>query len=262
MLLALLLQAVSPPLEVELYRAQMAAAESAMRLGEFAEARAWLEATPAARRGFEWHADRASLDESLATFTIGGALPETHAAALDVSPDGRYLAIGTAAGAVELRAARDGALVATLGRHLESVTQLRFDARGERVVSASYDRTVKVWSVAERTLLNEFKGHGYPVGGAAFSPDGAWVASCSYERPPGTVVGTLHVWDATDGRLVRTMEGGRKPLVGLEWSPDGEHLAAGSWDFCVFVWPATGGAPLQCKMPDEGLYNAVDGVAW
>lgn len=258
LLLALILQVSSPPLEVELYRAQMAAAESAMRLAEFAEAQAWLEATPAALRGFEWHADRAQLDESLGAFSLG----DNHATALDVSPDGQVLAIGTNDGAVELRAAADGALVATLGRHAAAVTQLRFDAVGARVVSASYDRTVKVWSVAERTLLVDFEGHGFPVGGAAFSPDGALVASCSYERPSGSVVGTLHVWNATDGSLVRTMHGGRKPLVGLEWSPEGERIAAGSWHFCVFVWPAEGGAPLECAMPDEGLYNAVDGVAW
>jgi WD40 repeat protein len=254
---------VSPaPLEVELYRARMAAAESAMRLGEFAEARAWLEATPVARRGFEWHADHAALDESLATITLDGALADTYAAALDVSPDGRYLAVGTGTGVVELRTRSEGTLIATLGRHAEGVTQLRFDTRGERIVTASYDRTVKVWSVAERVMLSEFKGHGHPVGGAAFSPDGTLVASCSYERPPGTVVGTLHVWNAADGTLVRTMEGGRKPLVGLEWSPEGTHIAAGSWDFCVFVWPAVGGEPVKCAVPDEGLYNAVDGVAW
>lgn len=250
-----------PPMEVELYRAQMRAAESAMRLGEFADARAWLDATPPALRGFEWRADMALLDESAAEWAGGG--PEVgHALALDVSPSGGLAAVGTSRGVVELRDLATGARLAELGRHADAVSYLRFDAAGGRVVTASHDRTVKVWSVRERRLLVEFKGHGFPVGGAAFSPDGALVASCSYERPPGSVVGTVHVWNAATGELVRSMTGGQKPLVGLTWSADGTRIAAGSWDFCVFVWPASGGEPVRCPVPDDGIYNACDDAAF
>jgi WD40 repeat protein len=200
----------------------------------------------------------AELDESLTIFGTG----EAHARAVAASADGAILACGLSNGGVELRDPSDGARIATLGAHAEGVTDAGFDATGARLVTASYDRTVKIWDVASRKLAVEFKGHGYPVGGASFSPDGALVASCSYERPPDTVVGTVHLWNATDGTLVRTLQGGRKPLVDLEFSPDGRRIAAGSWDFCVFVWSVDGGEPVKCAVPDEGLYNAVDGVAW
>lgn len=90
LLLSLALHVGAPALESELYRAQMAAAESAMRLGEYAEARAWLAATPSTLRGFEWHADRALLDESLAELSSD----EAYVAVLALSPDGRLLALG------------------------------------------------------------------------------------------------------------------------------------------------------------------------
>jgi WD40 repeat protein len=70
------------------------------------------------------------------------------------------------------------------------------------------------------------------------------------------------LWNAADGALVRTLHGGRKPLVGLQFSPDGQRIAAGSWDFCAFIWEVSGGEPRTFPIPDEGVYNAVDSVAW
>ena len=249
----------APGIEHELYRTQIAAAESAIRLSELAVARAWLDRTDPKMRGFEWRVHDAALDECLSSIPTGSA----KVAALAASSDGATLAFGFSDGAVALHRASDGALIAALGSHKESVTYARFDADGSRLVTTSYDRTVKIWNVAERKLDVDFKGHGYPVGGADFSPDGVLAASCAYERPPERmVVGTVHLWNSKDGTLVRSLEGGRKPLVGLAFSPDGTRIAAGSWDFCVFVWDAAGGEPLKCAVPDEGIYNAVDDVAW
>ena len=244
--------------EHELYRAQINSAESAVRLGENAVAREWLDATEPARRGFEWRVQDASLDESLASWPVG----EGYVYAIDVSPDGTRVACGTSTGAVEIRSFVDGAVLTSVVAHKESVTDVDFDPRGERVVTTSFDRTAKVFDARTGALLVDFTQHGFPIGGAAFSPDGSKVASCSYERQPGTVVGTVHVWDPADGSLLYSMQGGRKPLVGIQFSPDGARIAAGSWDFCVFVWDAQGGEPVKLAVPDEGIYNAVDGVAW
>jgi WD40 repeat protein len=255
----MLAQGADETLARELYRAQMAAAQAAIRLDEMAEARIWLDSTDPELRGFEWRVHDAALDESLASAQLGAA----HAYMVAASPAGDVLAIGKTDGAIELRSAKDGSLVAELGRHKESLSYLRFDAGAQRLVSASFDRTVKVWNVGERKLLVDFTKHGYPVGGAAFSPNGELVASCSYERDATRGVwGVVHVWNSETGELVRTLEGGRKPLVGLAFSPDGVQLAAGSWDFCVFVWEVAGGEPHKCDVPDEGLYNAVDDVLW
>lgn len=239
------------------YRAQLAAAESAMRLGEHADARGWLDATEPARRGFEWRVHDAELDQSLQSFAV-----DVGVGALAMTPDGRFVVCGHTDGTLSLRDPVSFAAIAGVKAHAEAITQVRSDRDSQRIVTCSYDRTVKIWNVADLSPAVEFRGHGFPVGGADFSADGTLVASCSYERQPGCVVGTLHLWNAEDGTIVRTLRGGRKPLVGLSFSPDGERIAAGSWDFCVFVWNASGGEPVQLAVPEEGIYNAVDGAAW
>ncbi len=255
---AVLLCAFQVDVAHELYRAQLFAAESAIRLDEHAVARAWLDEVDATRRGFEWRVHDASLDQALASWKLAAG----HVNALALSPDGNLLACGTDMGVLELRDARSGDVKASIAAHTQAVTDVHFDARGERVVTTSYDRTAKVFDVATAAQLVEFKGHAYPIGGAVFSPDGSILASCAYERPPGTVVGTVRVWNAADGSVVRTLEGGRKPLVDIAFSPDGKRVAAASWDFCLFVWSIDGGEPVELAVPDEGIYNAVDGVAW
>jgi WD40 repeat protein len=53
-----------------------------------------------------------------------------------------------------------------------------FSPDGQRIVSASADRTVRFWSV-EGTLLQTLEGHTDRVHGVSFSPDGQRIASAS-----------------------------------------------------------------------------------
>ncbi|MBI5853209.1 MAG: WD40 repeat domain-containing protein [Planctomycetes bacterium] len=214
--LAALVAPQSQDLAHAAYRAQMSAAESAVRLGELADARAWLDEVEASQRGIEWRWHDAALDDSLMSAPVaGGAL------SIAASPRADLLACGRNDGTLELRDATSLATMAEVKAHAQAITQLRFDRGGSRLVTTSYDRKVKVWSVPALEPLFEFGGHGFPVGGADFTPDGTMIVSCAYERLPGTVVGTVHVWNAADGAIARTLTGGRKPLVSLSISPDG-----------------------------------------
>lgn len=241
----------------EAYRAQMAAAESALRLGESAEAREWLDRAPMPQRGLEWRLFHAGFDNSLT-----GVEVESPPVSLVVAPTGDVFAVGDSKGRLELRSAADSSLLRAVAAHADGITQIAFDTTGERLVTSSYDRKVKVWSAADLSLVFEFTGHRHPVGGAVFTTDGSMVASAAYDIENSSVVGIVLVWSVADGTVVRALRGGAKPLTALALSPDGETLAAASWDFCLFVWPIAGGEPRALKIPDEGVYNGVDAVAF
>ncbi|MGA2292470.1 WD40 repeat domain-containing protein, partial [Bradyrhizobium sp.] len=61
---------------------------------------------------------------------------------------------------------------------------------GARIVTASADRTARVWDPASGEMLRELKGHGSDVTSAAFSPDGARIVTASRD-------GTARVWDVS-----------------------------------------------------------------
>ena len=81
-------------------------------------------------------------------------------------------------------------------------------ADGKRAVSASFDKTLKVWDVEGGHELRTLEGHSDVVEGVARSADGRWAVSASG-------AGRLEVWDMERGRDVRTWQGHVGPVDGI-----------------------------------------------
>ena len=63
-----------------------------------------------------------------------------------------------------------------------------FSANGARVLSGSYDKTVRMWDAETGACLLTLEGHGDRVSSVGFRADGARVVSGSYDK-------TVRVWD-------------------------------------------------------------------
>ena len=71
---------------------------------------------------------------------------------------------------------------------------------GRLAVSASSDKTLKVWEVESGRELRTLEGHTDWVYGVALSGDGRRAVSASWDK-------TLKVWEVESGRELRTLEG-------------------------------------------------------
>jgi WD40 repeat protein len=111
---------------------------------------------------------------------------------------------------------------------------------------------VLLWDVAaglEKALL---LGHGGPVAGLAFAPDGRTLATASFDK-------TIKLWDVAAARERTTLHGHTAPVFTVAFSGDGKRLASGAVDGIVKVWdPAAGQLLLSCK----GHRQSVSSVAW
>ena len=122
--------------------------------------------------------------------------------------------------------------------HSLGVVSVAFSADGARVLSGSYDKTVKLWDAATGAQLRTFEGHGDRVTSVAFSPDGTKVLSGSEDK-------TLKLWDAATGSLLRTFEGDANGVNSVAFSPDGTRVLSGGWDGKLKLWDAATGALLR-----------------
>ena len=77
--------------------------------------------------------------------------------------------------------------------HTKAVASVNFSPNGQRLASASSDRTVKLWDSASGQLLRTLTGHAEPVSSLTFSPGGQCLASASQD-------GTVKIWDSASGQ--------------------------------------------------------------
>ncbi|WP_259407797.1 WD40 repeat domain-containing protein [Streptomyces akebiae] len=121
--------------------------------------------------------------------------------------------------------------------HGGAVYLTSFSPDGKYLATASYDRSVRLWNVADPSrptaLGKPLTGHTSWVSSAVFAPDGRTLASAGDD-------GTIRMWDVRDPRAPRALGA---PLTGhdgtiflIAFSPDGKTLASVGEDRTVRLW--------------------------
>jgi WD40 repeat protein len=119
------------------------------------------------------------------------------------------------------------------------VTSAQFSPDGQRIVTASGDKTARIWEAQTGKLLLTLQGHTDVVYSAQFSPDGQRVVTASGDK-------TARVWEAQTGKLLFTLQGHTDVVYGAQFSLDGQRIVTASYDKTARIWtilPPSVGAP-------------------
>ncbi|MYB96475.1 PQQ-binding-like beta-propeller repeat protein [Candidatus Poribacteria bacterium] len=227
-----------------------------------------------------------------------GALGEVH-----FSPDGSQLAISTSIG-IWFHDPQTGKALELLQRpNIGYPFPFAFSPDGNRIgigvraekknASGSSRYSVEVWDATTGEAKEMRLGHLDRVKSIAFSPDGSYIASASFDgfynaarlwnvqtgkripirntHPKGvnlvvfsqdgptfaTVDGddnTTYLWDRKTGNQKITLTGHTKQVSCIAYSPDNKIIATGSYDGTIQLWDATTGTH------QTTLASAVGGV--
>lgn len=149
--------------------------------------------------------------------------------AVAVSPDGKYVAVGCAGGALCLWDTARREQVWSMRLHHDDVTGIAFTPDGSRVIAASKDRSVSISMAAQGTLLTRLTGHEDWISALAVSADGRTALTASHDR-------TLRIWDLAEETCLSAVEWSEDTIAAVALQADGSRAVCGTWNNEVLLW--------------------------
>ncbi|MDP9323867.1 MAG: hypothetical protein M3P13_09540 [Acidobacteriota bacterium] len=159
--------------------------------------------------------------------------------AVAFSPDGKRLAVagGPSGRYGEIKiwdmTAPAPKLVSTIQGHRDSILAIAFSPDGDTIASASYDKLIKLWTVADGKVIATLKEHTDAVYAVAFMPGGTQLLSAAGDR-------TVKIWDVSTGKRLFTVNDSLDAVYTAAVHPSGRWFAAAGADRMIRTWAWNG----------------------
>ncbi len=133
--------------------------------------------------------------------------------------------------------------------HEVALTWAAFSPQGDRFVTASYDKTARVWDAVTGQPVSPPLQHLREVNVARFSPDGRLVVTASAD-------GTARVWDALSGRPESDPMLHGESVLDASFDSRRRWILTASGDRTARVWDAASGQPVTEPLMHPSLVRS------
>jgi WD40 repeat protein/serine/threonine protein kinase len=120
------------------------------------------------------------------------------------------------------------------------VDAVAFSLDGKRLISGSWDGTVRIWNTDSGDALHKLDYGSQYVHGVAWSPQGNLVAAAGNDAAGG-----VKIWNAETGELQSTLAGHADAVLSVAFSRDGTRLLSTSYDNTARLWDVATGRELR-----------------
>jgi WD40 repeat protein len=135
--------------------------------------------------------------------------------------------------------------------HTSSVTSIALPLDSKIIISASMDKTLRIWDFITGECIQVLQGHMGEITSVALTSDGKIAVSASLDK-------TLCIWDITARQCIHILQGHTGWVTGVALAPDGKIAVSSSRDHTLRVWDVATG---QCLRVMQGHPSSVTSVA-
>jgi len=118
--------------------------------------------------------------------------------------------------------------------HSDVISSLRVSADGQKILSASWDGSIRIWNISTGLMEKKFIGHRGAAHIAIFGNDGKTIFSAGADRQ-------IRVWDIATAKVIRTFDGHKAEVTSLLFSPDNKMLISHGVDGATKFWDLNSG---------------------
>jgi small GTP-binding protein len=156
--------------------------------------------------------------------TLGGK--DHYAHAYSFTPDGTHALVG---GQILQLWNIENENSLTLEGHTSDVWSVSLSANQRKALSASLDRTIRLWDLETGRCMRVLKGHDDEVSVVVWSEDQLQALSGSHDS-------SVRLWDIDTGRCLRVFQGHEAPVWSVASNYNRHRILSGSVDEIVRVW--------------------------
>ena len=131
-----------------------------------------------------------------------------------------------------------GERITSIGEELDTVLSADISSNQALVAMGGPKKVVRVFSIANASLVYEITKHTDWITALEFSPDGNYLAT-------GDRNGSLIVWDAGTGNELFVLKGHTNSISSVSWRSDSKILASASEDTTVRTWEMNKGGQVK-----------------
>lgn len=142
---------------------------------------------------------------------------------------GKRIAVGGHAPSIDIFDVASGDPVGKLEGHKMGITAFDLSADGTRLLSASIDKTIRIWDLTAMKETTEIDVRGTQVYDAEFSADGKRALTAGKD-------GYVVEWNLADGQPLHEIHAHEKIVWSAVYTPDGRFAVSSSSDEQARVW--------------------------
>ena len=146
---------------------------------------------------------------------------------LDWNSEGTLLATGSYDGFARIWTT-EGRLASTLGQHKGPIFALKWNKKGNYILSAGVDKTTIIWDASTGNCTQQFAFHTAPALDVDWQSNISF-ASCSTDQ-------CIHVCKLGMEKPIKTFTGHTNEVNAIKWDPQGVLLASCSDDMTLKIW--------------------------